>query len=177
MAGLKKKSEILSLWEDNGGLIRMLTGIMQKASDFVRHFDSQTNVLISISLAIFLFSTSKIYEYGPTSFPLLILAVFAALSALAGLYAIHPPRWMRKQRQTESIIYNKKVVSFSSALEYQEALREVVKDREKVFEEYATEIYNMYKYYYRPKRNLFNISRNLLLTGVLLSLIALIFGI
>jgi len=171
----KRKSEVLSLWEDNGGLVRFLTGIMQKASDFVRHLDSQANILISISSAIFLFSISRLYEQGISYIPLVLLAFFAALSALVGLCAIHPPRFMRKQNQKESIMYGKAVSGFSSADAYQDALRDVLQDREKVLEQYATEIYNMHKYYYRPKRQLFNIARNLLLSGVLLSLLSLLF--
>lgn len=167
----KERSKfILSLWEDNGGSVRFLTSIMQKATDFVRHFDSQTNVLVSISSAVFLLVVSRVYQQEVVNIPLLVLGSFAGVSALVSLYAIHPPRFMRKKRQEESLMYNKKVANFPSYIEYKNTLREVMEDREKVLQQYSMEIYNLYKYYYRPKRKLFNTARNLLIMGVFLSL-------
>lgn len=115
----KERSKfILSLWEDNGGSVRFLTSIMQKATDFIRHLDSQTNVLVSISSAIFLLVVSRVYSQETINIPLLILGSFAGISALVSLYAIHPPRFMRNKRQEESLMYNKKVANFASHVEY-----------------------------------------------------------
>lgn len=167
---------ILSLWEDNGGSMRFLNGILEKATAFVRHFDSQTNVLVSISSAILLLVVSRMYSQEVINIPLLILGSFAGISALVSLYAIHPPRFMRKKRQEESLMYNKKVANFPSYVEYKDKLREVMEDREKVLQQYSMEIYNLYKYYYRPKRKLFNTARNLLIAGVFLSLATFLFS-
>lgn len=155
---------------DDRALVNILTSIMEKATGFVRQFDTQTNVIVGFSTGVFIFAVSMVQNKVFVE-PLVILAFFSILSALVGLYAIHPPRFMRKKKQKESLMYNRKVASFSSHLEYSEELIKMLGNREKVIEEYALEIYNLYKYYYRPKRKLFNISRNLLIAGFSLSLI------
>lgn len=165
---------VLSLWEDNGALVRFLNGILEKATVFVRHFDTQTNILVGVSSAIFLFVFSVAARQETVNTSLIVLGIFSGLSALLSLYAIHPPRFMRKKRQEESLMYNKKVASFPSYNEYKDALREVVKNREEILRQYSIEIYNLYKYYYHPKRKLFNAARNILILGVFISLLILL---
>lgn len=148
---------VLSLYEDNGGPVRFLNGILLKATEFVRHFDAQTNILVGIASAIFLFVLSVAAREESVDFSLLVLGIFAGLSALTSLYAIHPPRFMRKKRQEESLMYNKKVANFPTHIEYKEELRKVMENREEVLDQYSIEIYNLYKYYYRPKRKLFRV--------------------
>jgi len=71
-------------------------------------------------------------------------------------------------------LYNKKITGFNSYREYADALDDLTKNRDALVKEYSMEIYNLYKYYYRPKRKLFNSARNMLIAGILLSLFALI---
>src|SRR3990167_7052656 len=150
--------------KDIGATIRFLNGILEKRDTFARHIDSQVQILIGLSSATFLFSGSN------------LLGTFAALAALVGLLAIHPPRFMRKRGQNESLMYNKKISSFASSSKYEEELRRVVGDQDALIKQYSIEIYNLSKYYYQPKRKLFRISRNLYFAGIGLSLTLLIFA-
>jgi hypothetical protein len=71
---------------------------------------------------------------------------------------------LRKRNQEESLMYNKKVSSLKSANEYAKQLGYSMEDEKNITEQFAIEIYNLCKYCYRPKRELFNLSRNLLFT-------------
>jgi len=47
----------------------------------------------------------------------------------------------------------------------------LVGDIPAITKEYAKEIYNMSRYYYKPKRLLFKVTRNIFVAGVLASLL------
>jgi hypothetical protein len=139
-------------------------------AESVRHLDHQINIVIGISAAIFVLSAS-IFEKEHGSVPLFFVMIFAGASALVGLLAVHPPRGMRKRGQSESLLYRKKIEEFDSPKAYAEAVKEAMNAPKKIEEEYATEVYNLCKYYYRPKRKLFHLSRKLLFAGIALSLL------
>jgi hypothetical protein len=149
--------------------IRVLMGIVDKTTKLIQHLDTQTNILIGISSAIFVFMTAGL-KYGNLNIPLLVLGVFSAIAALTGLFAIHPPRFMRKKGQQESLMYNKNIGNFQSSAVYQKKLEKVFESREALLKQYAMEIHNLAKYYYQPKRKIFKLSRNILLTGIILSI-------
>lgn len=152
-----------------------LSSILQKSENFARHIDSQTNILVGLSSGIFVLSISQIItESGSTSLPLLILAMFSLSSALMALFAVVPPRIMRKKGQKESLLYNKEIASFKSADHYERELSRACHDLDKIIHEYSVELYNLSNYYYQPKRRLFKYSRHLLLFGIFLSLIAMV---
>jgi len=153
-----------------GDEIRILTGIVDKTTKLIQHLDTQTNILIGISSAIFVFMTAGL-KYGSLNTSLLVLGIFSATAALVGLFAIHPPRFMRKRGQKESVMYNKEIGSFQSHTTYKKKLEKVFGSRDEILNQYSMEIYNLAKYYYQPKRRIFKLSRNILLTGIILSLL------
>src|SRR3989338_3614752 len=92
------KENTLPISIDDRTLVQILTGVMEKATGFVRQFDTQTNVIVGFSTAVFIFAVSMVQnKVFVESF--MVLAFFSILSALVGLYAIHPPRFMRKKGQ------------------------------------------------------------------------------
>lgn len=95
---------------------------------------------------------------------------FSAMATVIALLAIHPPRFMRKTGQEESLMFTKRIANFASFQEYEKELVKILDKPEKIVNQYAIELYNLSKYYYRPKRSLFNLARNILLTGVALTL-------
>ncbi|MDB5259683.1 MAG: hypothetical protein JWO73_891 [Candidatus Taylorbacteria bacterium] len=141
---------------------------LDRITDMVQHLDHQINIVIGISIAIFAF-TASIFEKGE-SLPILFMMLFSAVAALVGLVAIHPPHSMRKRGQDESLLYRKKIESFSSADDYLKAAQEMTESEEEIDRNYAVETYNLCKFYYRPKRKLFHIARQLLFIGIALSL-------
>lgn len=159
--------------EDNSSLLRFFDGIVNRAAAFVKHFDAQTNILIGIGVAVIGFSVSNISK-DQSVLEFSILAIFGMSSVFCALYAIHPPKFMRKKGQQESLFYNKKICSFKSSKEYGESIKEMLSNKEMLIDNYSTEIYNIYKYFYRPKRKLFKISRDLLLSGILISFVVYI---
>ena len=152
--------------------LKFLVNIMDKSTSFTQHIDNQINILLGISTAIFVFSTSRIE--GENSVVFFVLGLFSAVSALIGLSAIHPPKSMRKHGQRESIIYNKKINSYPSPVEYKQRLLETVDDFDKMAEQYSIEIYNMYNFYYKPKRALYKVSRSILFAGIITSVLLFI---
>lgn len=148
-----------------------IESVLHHIAESTHHLDHQINIVIGISAATFLLSVSMFEkEHGST--PLFFIMIFAGASALVGLLAVHPPSFMRKRGQPESLLYRKKIEGFNSPEEYSKAVETATETPEKTNEQYAIEVYNLCKYYYRPKRKLFHISRKLLFAGIALSLIA-----
>lgn len=149
---------------------RYLVGMLDKTVTMVRHFDSQANILLGISSAIFLFSINFFHQNETLNLSVLVLVFFSGASTIVGLYSVHPPKPMRHRGQKQSILYNKTILSFPNAKEYSKELLRIIKTPEEMVEQYSTEIFNLYKYFYRPKRKLYKISRNIFMAGVILSL-------
>lgn len=167
---IQKAREKLTAKEiDFLSIVEFLKGLVEKEVGFTHHLDSQTHILIGIATALFFLSVASFQE-GQEELSLLIIGVFSALSTLVGLLAIHPPRFMRKYGQTESIMFSKNIANYPSAEDYSRQLTKVVTDHEEVVDQFGKELYNLAKYYYRPKRQLFRWSRNLLLLGIALGL-------
>lgn len=150
--------------------IRFLSNILDKSTAFTQHIDSQVNILIGLSSLVFAFSATKMTGDNSTVF--LILGLFASVSTVISLLAIHPPRSMRKRGQRESLMYNKKINSFDTPAEYKKRLKDVLGNEDAITEQYALEIYNMNKFYYRPKRALYKLARNIFLAGIVFSIVA-----
>ena len=167
---LKQAKEKLTSKEiDFLSIVEFLRGLVEKEVAFTHHLDSQTHILIGISSALFFLSITS-FQGGKEELSLLIIGVFSALSTLVGLMSIHPPRFMRKQGQEESLMFSKNISKFASSEEYTKELTKVVTNHEKIIEQFGKELYNLSKYYYRPKRILYRLSRNLLLLGIGLGL-------
>jgi len=157
--------------------VLILNSILQKIIDLVIHVDTQINIMMVFSSAIFLFSTAKLYDAnGRLPLYIITLVVFSGLSIIVSLMAIHPPRFMRKKGQKESMFYHRRVQGFPSADQYVRELSEMFKNRKKVVSEYGREVYNLSKYYYRPKRELYKLARSLLIIGFFLSVVFLLLG-
>ncbi len=154
----------------------LIESALNHIAESTQHLDHQINIVIGISAATFLLSVS-ILEKEPKNLPLFFIMIFAGVSALTGLLAVHPPHFMRKRGQPESLLYRKKIESFSSPSEYEKAVIEAMTTSKKTREQYAIEVYNLCKYYYRPKRQLFHISRKLLFLGIAVSLAVFLFQV
>ena len=145
----------------------LLMGV-QKARDLGNSIDQQINILVGISSAIFLYSISQYVAYHELAH--LSLTLFMGLAMLLSIITIHPFRWMRRRGQKESVFYNRFVVKQESPVEYGKILDAVVVNRDALINEYATEVYNLYKYYYRPKRDLYLQTRNVFSLGIVLTI-------
>ncbi|MDD2935119.1 MAG: hypothetical protein PHX25_01455 [Candidatus Pacebacteria bacterium] len=160
-------------------LNRILLGVSEKHVSFAQHIDRQTNVLISLSTGVFVLVASHILRTGDSSFKLIIPLIFSAISGVLSLYAIHPPKFMRKRGQKESLlVYSKKIASFKNPGTYVRELKKVLNDenKDRLIEEIGTDIYNITKYYYRPKRKLFVYARNVFMSGIITSTLLFLFA-
>ncbi len=151
-----------------------LSIVVEKVRAMAQHMDSQLNILLGADLAIFVYATSQYNTHRSVVF--FTLALFAALSACISLIAIHPFKFMRKRGEVESIMYNRSVIRYPSHEGYREALAEVLNDSNEMLNQYSLEIYNVYKFYYRPKRDLYTLARNTLLVGVVVSFLGFAWG-
>ena len=151
--------------------ILFMNSVSDKVTHMMTSFDTQINILVGIEMSICVLSITNL-EDGKHTIAFFVLALFSAVATLVGLYAIHPPKKIIKQGQEESLFYNKKVVSFDSSKEYAQALMKMVGKHESIISEYAIEIYNTYKYHYRPRRELFKISRYIFIYGIIFTLLS-----
>lgn len=140
---------------------------VEKARSLSNSIDQQINILVGISSAIFVYSISQ--YIAKQSLVHLCLTLFMALTMLLGIVTIHPFRWMRRRGKNESVLYNHHVVKQPSAKEYAAVLTTVIQNRSLLVEQYAIEIYNTYKYYYRPKRDLYIQARNVFSFGIVVT--------
>jgi len=156
--------------------VAVLVGILEKITNFSQQLDTQANIIIGLSLAIFVFATSS-FQSGnvqPYSF---VLAMFAGVSALVGLLVMHPPKFMRRPSKDQSLMFIKHIADSKDAESYARSLKKVISSREETIRQYGLEIYNMSTRYYQPKKKLFNLSKSILLTGIAVSLTIFLFSI
>jgi Family of unknown function (DUF5706) len=159
--------------KDLQAVVAFLDGLSNKIIERTRNVDTQSNVLIGLGTGIFILAINEMLVANHFHITLTLVALFSASSAIIALCAIRPPAIMVSKGQEESLLYSKKIADFSSAKNYSIELKKILGSDEKIFHQYAIEIYNLSKYYYRPKRRLFAISRNIFLLGVFSSLILL----
>lgn len=160
---------------DSKARIEFLRNTLDKINQNVNHLDTQTNILVGISSAVFAVALAQVSIIKIFTPQILVLGLFSAATAIVALFAIHPPRYMRKKGQNESVFHNKGITHYQAYEKYAQRLEEVLQSDTLVLNEYAQEVYNLAKYYYRPKRDLFKLSRNIFLLGILLSLAAFLF--
>lgn len=155
--------------------IDFLNSILEKSTALSSRIDDQLNILLGLGIAVFIFATSKMSS--AENYYWIILAICSGLSVVVELFAIHPPKFMAKRGQNESLIYNKNITEkFSDSRAYAQELLKSMETYEGIVGQYAMEIYNVYKFYYGPKRMLFKISRFLLIAGMVLSFILFLLG-
>jgi len=136
------------------------------------NIDTQLNILIGISSALFAFSFTK-YESGASGIVYLIMGIFSAATVCIGLAGVHPFRFLRKVKGADRGAFsNKIIVKFDDPDEYAKTLLDSFSNRELIAKEYAREIYRIVKYYYRPKREMYRLARNVFVLGVLFTLLA-----
>ena len=169
----KQKTKKDYVETDLEAVVEFLDGLSNKIIERTRNLDAQSNVIIGLSTGIFLLAINEVMNSEHLHITLSLVAFFSALSAIVALIAIRPPAWMVLKGQKQSLLYTQKIASFSSAKKYSRELIKILNCDEDIFHQYAIEIYNLSKYYYRPKRKLFAIARNIFLFGVIFSLIFL----
>lgn len=157
----RKKMEPIT---DHLTVVEFLGDILEGARVNAHHMDDQINILIGVNAAIFLLAASHLEK--ELTLPFFILCFSSGLSILLGLMAIHPPRAWRKTGQEESLMYGKRISSLATADHYAKELDRAITNLKVVQEEYAIESYNIYKYYYLPKKRLFHLARQILIVGV-----------
>lgn len=155
-------------------IAKYLATFIEKSQLMVEALDTQINILIGIALAAFAFTSSQFLETHNVGY--LVASIFAALSAVASLVAVHPPKFFRKKvkgyGQKKSSLFAASIAEYPSSTEYAVELIKAVKSRTIIMEQCAIDIYNISTYYYLPKRKLFRLSRNLFLIGVIVSLVS-----
>lgn len=165
-----KKDKKSFVDDDLDAVVGFLAGTSAKIIDSTRNVDNHSNVILGLSMAIFALSVNELMTVEKLHMTLSVIAIFSGISSMVALLAIRPPRFLIKKGQEESLMYTRKIAGFASHKEYAEALREVLTSDEKLFHQYATEIYNLSRFYYIPKRKMFSLSRNIFLFGVVAAL-------
>jgi len=149
--------------------LEFLEGILQRNHSFAQQLDTYADIMIALSTAIFIFSFSQLRADYALFW--VVLGLTGGIVTIVALLMIKPPAVLRKKGQVESIMFKTKIASFGSAREYEDSLTKTLRDRQGTIEQYSREIYNVTKYYYEPKKFLFRIARNVLLLGIVLTIV------
>ena len=138
----------------------------------VQALDTQINIIIGIASAAFAFTSAQYLINHSIGY--LVMTLFSAFSAIAGLIAIHPPKFLRGSQdgKKKSDLFATSIAEYPTSTEYAEELLRIVKSKRAIVEGCAVDVYNISKYYYLPKRRLFRLSRNLFLVGIVVGLIS-----
>ncbi len=160
--------------DDLQGAVEFLNSTSEKIIDTTRNVDSHANVLLGLGMAVFALAINEMMTSEKLHITFSLIAFFSGVSSIVALLAIRPPRFLIKKGQKESLMYTREIASFESSEKYAQALKKTVSSDDSLFNEFATEIYNLSRYYYLPKRKLFSLSRNIFLFGVVLSLFVLL---
>ncbi len=169
----KRKKEKDYVEKDLQAVVAFLDGLSSKIIERTRNIDTQSNILVGLGTGIFILAINEIMSTNHFHVTLTLVAFFSALTAIIALCSIRPPGIMVKRGQEQSLLFTQKIADFPSAKKYSLELKKILKRDEEIFHQYSIEIYNLSKYYYRPKRKLFAIARNVFLLGVFSSLILL----
>ena len=153
--------------------VAILTQILEKINNFSQQIDAQSNILIGLSLAIFVFASASL-QGGDIEIYSLILAVFAGVSAMVGILVMHPPKFMRKGDAKNSILFIKEIARQKDAAAYVKTLSQTLASRNETIRQFGLETYNLSTRYYQPKRRLFNLAKDILFIGITLSLITFV---
>jgi hypothetical protein len=153
--------------EELEAVVIFLDGLVNRIVNSTRNVDTQCSVLIALNTTILALSLTAMAQNDRFHLALLCLAVGTTLSAVLALCAVRPPKFLVKDGPEEGLMYTKRIVRYESAKEYSKDLIKILRHDEELFHHYAMEIYNLSKYYYRPKRNLYSISRNIFLLGII----------
>ncbi|NTU67156.1 MAG: hypothetical protein HGB08_04520 [Candidatus Moranbacteria bacterium] len=169
------KDEIIKSYVDDDlqATIVFLGWLADKIVNSTRNVDAQANIVMGLSTGIFVLAVNEISSSDRFYFTLMFAAAFSAVSAVIALLAIRPLSVMLKNGHEESMFFTRKISSFPSAKKYSEELIKILKTDDEIFYQYGMEIYNLSKYYYRPKRNLYAIARNIFLLGAVVSIISI----
>lgn len=165
--------------EDKNNLnayILFLQSILDKTIIQTNNLDGQTNILLGVASALFVYSTARINSEQSVVFT--ILSIFSALSVLICMISIHPPKRLRiknKHESVKSLLGNKRITSYASSQDYADRLMTVYGDTRAMTDHYAAAVYNTNVNYYRPKRNLFKIAVKVLITGITLAVLLIIY--
>jgi len=148
---------------------------LQRNHSFAQQLDTYANIMVALSSAIFIFSFSQM-DAGRSLF-WVVLGLATGLATIFSLLMIRPPKQLRKRGQKESLMFKSEIISQKSAEEYGDRLEKMLGNKTEVIDQFGREIYNVAKYYYRPKKIMFFWARGVLLVGMSASLILFLLGI
>ncbi len=155
---------------DKKTLIAFFDSFKRDTSSLVNHFDTQINILIAINMGFIALSLNQLRLDPNHMYSFKTLAGFSILSVIFGLMAIHPPKHMRARRKNEDIFYNKKIIRDGEDT-FCTTIQNTLSNNDEILKQYSKYFFNMFKYFYRPKRQLFKLARMFLLFGLSIGLI------
>jgi hypothetical protein len=154
--------------------VAFLSWLADKMIGSTRNVDAQANIVVGLSAGIFILAINELASTDKFHFTLIVVSIFSALSAIIALCAIRPLEFLMRKGHEESMFFSRTISGFSTAKEYSKELVKIFKSDDEIFHQYGIEIYNLAKYYYRPKRNLYAYSRNIFLLGSIVSIVSVL---
>lgn len=133
-------------------------------------FDTKASFLVGISGIIFAFSMGRIERVS-----FLIITIAALVSLVLTVWAVSFP-FPRKGKGLFSLLCWSGFYNFKD-YEYESKMKEIIKDEDKIMQEYLKEIYALFKYSIQPKARLVKSASLILSLSLILGLFLLIIGV
>lgn len=153
---------------------QVLSDILNKQLQVTHHLDQRANFVLAISSGLFLFALHGITTRETATLSFLFLAFCSLLSGLFSLLSIKPPRIFLRRKPVWSTMYHDQIDSLSEK-ELGKRLAMILKDRQRVIEEYSKEIKNLVSYHLIQKKMFFRPAIPILILGLLGSLLLFYF--
>jgi len=152
--------------------VTVLSDLLKKQNEIRNVLETRANTIIGLNSVLILFLIN--YHNSSISGATYIVALATLiLSLFCALLAIKPPTFLRKKGQEESIFYHDHISSHGYE-KYHEEANSVVNDKQKIFDSYILESYNLSKYSNVPKKFYAHLSLRILIYGVFLTILTYI---
>ncbi len=147
--------------------------LLDKQNEIRNTLDLRTSIVIGFDSALIAFVATGFHEIiFSNPFMIGILGVFI-VSLLFAIIALKPPHYQTQKGQHESIFYHHYIES-KDMEDYREEIHDTLKDKQKIFDAYITETYNLTKYSNIPRKLYLYLAIRTLIYGI--AIVILIYG-
>lgn len=153
--------------------VTFASDLLNKQNEIRNMLDIRSNIIIGFNSALIVLIVT-FFKDRDELFPLLVFVLVILVSSLLfAILALKPPHTATKKGQKNSLFYHHYIES-RSLEDYRAEVMDVIYDKNKIFNAFIEETYNLTKYSNIPRKFYLYLSIRVLIYGTVLSI--LIFG-
>jgi len=150
--------------------VTFMDSLLDKQQEIRNTVDLRTSIIVGFNTAVIAFLVGFHDQLLTNIFLLIILGIFI-ISLLFAIIALKPPLFSTKKGQHESLFYHH-YIETKDMEDYRKEIHETMKDENKIYDAYITEIYNLTKYSNIPRKYYLYLAIRVLIYGIFLVTIA-----